>query len=428
MVTPHSTATYSYDAVGRLSSVTDSLAGTVNFTHTYGGVDTTTRPNGVTTDHTYDLAGELVRIDHTGPNGLIDYFDYTLDPNGNATSVESMEGTETYVLDELDRLTAVTYPDGASETYRYNAAGDRIETNVGGAITTYTYDPAGRLDSVSSPSETVDYTWDGNGNLLSTSSGDQYTWTSQNMMTTASVGGTQQTFQYDATGARVSSDGVPLLWDRVGELTQLVHDGTNTHLSDLASTSAGTTGWHIGDRLGSVRGTVDSDGTVVSTSSYTAHGEVRGQTGTPGPLGFTGQYQDPTGLLHLRARQYDPGLGRFISGDPIQPGGPGVVGLNLYTYAAANPTQWTDPAGTAIRGKAANLWCAVVLTAGAATGMNQTPAGQLMEECLEVMFTKDKEVIELIIRNGKKGDSRIIRGYMDANKAATNYKRSPFFK
>jgi len=50
-----------------------------------------------------------------------------------------------------------------------------------------------------------------------------------------------------------------------------------------------------------------------------------------------------------------------------------------------------------------------------------------LEECLDVMFTKDEELIELIIRNGKKGDSPIIGGYMDADDAVTNDRRGPFF-
>ncbi len=37
----------------------------------------------------------LTRVEHTGPAGLLDYFDYTLDPNGNPTRVESTDGTET---------------------------------------------------------------------------------------------------------------------------------------------------------------------------------------------------------------------------------------------------------------------------------------------------------------------------------------------
>jgi hypothetical protein len=33
------------------------------------------------------------------------------------------------------------------------------------------------------------------------------------------------------------------------------------------------------------------------------------------------KYDDPTGLVYLRARQYDPDLGRFVSADPVLEGG-----------------------------------------------------------------------------------------------------------
>ena len=62
-------------------------------------------------------------------------------------------------------------------------------------------------------------------------------------------------------------------------------------------------------------------------------------------FGFAGEQLDTTGLLHLRARQYNPSVGRFTTVDPVQPGAPGTTGYNLYTYAANNPTTFTDPSG-----------------------------------------------------------------------------------
>jgi RHS repeat-associated protein len=66
----------------------------------------------------------------------------------------------------------------------------------------------------------------------------------------------------------------------------------------------------------------------------------------PGIFGFTGEQHDPaTGLLYLRARYYQPGLGRFLSADAVQPNAPGTQGYNLYAYVANNPTTWVDPTG-----------------------------------------------------------------------------------
>ena len=92
-----------------------------------------------------------------------------------------------------------------------------------------------------------------------------------------------------------------------------------------------------------MRATVDQTGVVSAETAFTAYGEpLQGTTDT---FGFAGEQLDTTGLLHLRARQYNPGLGRFTTVDPVQPGAPGTTGYNLYTYAANNPTTFTDPTG-----------------------------------------------------------------------------------
>ena len=58
---------------------------------------------------------------------------------------------------------------------------------------------------------------------------------------------------------------------------------------------------------------------------------------------YTGRRLDTeTGLYFYRARYYHPGLGRFVSRDPI-----GYIdGANMYRYAASNPIVFADPWGT----------------------------------------------------------------------------------
>ena len=83
------------------------------------------RSNGVDTAYGYDTAGRLNNIAHANGAAIIDEFAYTLDGNGNRTAVTSNAGTESYVLDGLNRLTAATYPGGLSEAFVYDAAGNR---------------------------------------------------------------------------------------------------------------------------------------------------------------------------------------------------------------------------------------------------------------------------------------------------------------
>jgi len=64
---------------------------------------------------------------------------------------------------------------------------------------------------------------------------------------------------------------------------------------------------------------------------------------TANPWRFPGQYEDAeTGLYYNRFRYYDPGLGRYLSEDPIGLSG----GVALFGYVSAPPT-WIDPLGLA---------------------------------------------------------------------------------
>ncbi len=56
------------------------------------------------------------------------------------------------------------------------------------------------------------------------------------------------------------------------------------------------------------------DGTVDSTISYNAWGQVTGSSGNGTDSMFTDKMQDPgTGLYYLGARFYDPEVGRFLT-------------------------------------------------------------------------------------------------------------------
>ena len=57
------------------------------------------------------------------------------------------------------------------------------------------------------------------------------------------------------------------------------------------------------------------------------------------PWGMHWTMMTNTGLIYMRARYYDPALGRFISEDPARDGG------NWYAYAGGNPVGHVDPDG-----------------------------------------------------------------------------------
>ena len=83
------------------------------------------------------------------------------------------------------------------------------------------------------------------------------------------------------------------------------------------------------------------DGVVDKTYDYDAYGnEYARDLGDENPFRYCGEYYDTeTGFIYLRARYYDPMVGRFTSVDPIKDG------LNWYSYCAANPVLYADKNG-----------------------------------------------------------------------------------
>ncbi|MFD0565314.1 RHS repeat-associated core domain-containing protein [Kitasatospora saccharophila] len=92
---------------------------------------------------------------------------------------------------------------------------------------------------------------------------------------------------------------------------------------------------------------VDTTSQAVSRKQYKPYGQTRGtSTGWPDPTrGFLAKPVSPTtGYTDVGAREYDPVLGRFISGDPVlQADDPQQLGG--YAYAGSNPTTHSDPTG-----------------------------------------------------------------------------------
>jgi RHS repeat-associated protein len=79
----------------------------------------------------------------------------------------------------------------------------------------------------------------------------------------------------------------------------------------------------------------------------TPYGELRGSAPAawPGQKGFVGGLEDKsTGLVQLGARAYDPGLGKFISVDPVTDV-EDPQQLNSYAYGNNSPVTFSDPDG-----------------------------------------------------------------------------------
>ncbi len=117
---------------------------------------------------------------------------------------------------------------------------------------------------------------------------------------------------------------------------------------DLLSQTTPTKGpyWYHHDGLGSVTDVTSGSGTSLWWMTYQPFGQPRANASTSqSPVNlfrFTGEYLDSsTNLYHLRARQYDPGIGRFMSTDPVaQPITDPYVAA--YVYVSNAPTRLTE--------------------------------------------------------------------------------------
>ena len=116
------------------------------------------------------------------------------------------------------------------------------------------------------------------------------------------------------------------------------------------------------DGLGSVVGLTDAAGKAAAAYAYDAWGNallsIPDSVGTKNKFRFTGEALDPgTQLYYLRARYYDPSVGRFLNRDPLFGSPRTPVARNRYLYTVGNPVRFRDPSGLHVQDTAdATQW------------------------------------------------------------------------
>lgn len=349
---------YQYDALNRLTNVTD-VDGS-HWTMTYGLEHLTLiqRPNGTRTTPIYDPASQITSISHTlGAAPILARVEYTAhDGSGNRTAqawnVSPDAWTESFTYDGAHRLKSWTTSDGHGASPVNTAstfdAADRLQ---GDGQFTYAYDLEGRLTAMQEIGSSLVTRFDYNalGQLVRYRQIDE--------------SGPPQTltdarYAYDALGRRVQKrvndvyvryayDGPNIVQeiDACGVVTRVFTNGLSVD-EPLAvkETSAMEKLYYHSDAQGNVIALTNSAGAVVQNYRYDAFGEVLfSRTAAAQPFGFTGREWDrESGLHYLRNRYYDPRIGRFLTQDPI-----GLLGgdANLYAYVGGNPVNRTDPYG-----------------------------------------------------------------------------------
>jgi RHS repeat-associated protein len=346
-----SISTYGYDTLNRLYGLANSWAGSFGFSYDALSRRTQlTRPNGVNTNYSYDGLSHLLGVLHQAGNTTLDGASYSYDPAGNRTSKGNyLNGmTSNYTYDPLYELTQVTQGASTTETYSYDAVGNRLSSS---GVPTYNYNSSNELTSNSSGS----YTYDANGNTLSDASGRSFTWDFENRLTqVVNPGVGTTTFRYDPVGRRIQKSG-PLgatnyLYDRMNDieevdnavnvLSRYTFGGLDQPLSQVRS---GTTSYYQGDAQGTVTSLSNPAGAESNTYTYDSFGKLTASTGSiTNPFQYTGrEFDSETGLFFNRARYLDPSSGRFLSEDPLQFDG----GINFFRYVGNRPTKFTDAFG-----------------------------------------------------------------------------------
>ena len=151
---------FSYDASGRVTSVTQGPRSSTYAFDAKGRIVAKTDDESRTTTYAYDGNDRLTSVTLPGGRKL----SFGLTPAGEQQSIQTPGGTlHTFSRDARSQMTAYTPPSGSPYAWTYDADGDTASVTLpGGRTTSYDYDPAGRLSSITSPEAAIalDYAGD----------------------------------------------------------------------------------------------------------------------------------------------------------------------------------------------------------------------------------------------------------------------------
>ncbi|MBN7773730.1 polymorphic toxin-type HINT domain-containing protein [Clostridium aminobutyricum] len=380
--------TYAYDKKDRLSQVYES--GKLVATYTYdinGNRSSLTYGNGDSADYAYNLANLVISLHNKNGANTLSKYSYTYYLDGNQAAKSDNKGrTSSYTYDGLGRLSKEAESgasDAITKAYTFDAAGNRATMAVSGAdnyTVGYAYDVDNRLTietkQIGSESEITDYYYDNNGNTIAKKTGILKDKTGNESLALSLDFKGGEVYQYDGfdrlIGVQNSSgssiytykpDGLRLSKTVNGVTTTHIWEGQNISLELDANSgvvnryirgngliNSDKNGWYLFNGHGDVVQLADNAGTVIKEYAYDAFGnEKNSDPNDTNPFRYCGEYFDSeTGSIYLRARYYEPEIGRFLTEDTVKGKESDPLSLNLYTYCENNPVMYNDPSGNFI--------------------------------------------------------------------------------
>jgi RHS repeat-associated protein len=361
-----------YDARGRLLSVTEAAGTPLSRTTTYtylpdGRLHTVVEPSVVlagrtrTVTYTYDDAGRRQTVTETGLLGdgtsYTDVTTYTLDENGAVLTEDGpradVADVYTFGYGTSGVLASVTQPGGLTTTYLDHTALElpRRVVDPNGVQTTYTYDGAGRVLTASAEGDTTSFTYTPSGKLATATwpgvGAFTYGYDDLDRVTSISNGLEERvTYQYEGDSENITRAEIQDAQAGVHKATSFEYDAERRLIRMIGSANSVTEYGY--DWAGNRVSHKDPNGRIVS-AVYDALGRQVRIT-RPGDIvthyGYDGRDRrsrvtDPNGVVTTYTYDDRGHLYRETSAD---------AGTSTHTYdAAGHLTSRTDARGTVVQ-------------------------------------------------------------------------------
>lgn len=352
---------YAYTPEEQIASVSQGSSKTSYTYDAAGNLAAAAQPDKVMQTFTYNGAGRLTKISDATSSAVLDSYGLTLKADGEPAAVAvtlagKAQPSQSFSYDAAGRLASA-----GGTSYAYDAAGNLTSATTGTTATTHSYNADDELTKSVTGSTTTTYGYDADGNQTSAGA-TTYTYNAAGELTSANTTAGKAAYTWDAggdlTAARLNGSITKrTVWDINNPLPVAAEDVTpsGSTSADYAygadgllasmSTSAGSYS-PVTDWLGSVTGLVSSSGTQATKTTYGPYGAAATTslvTGAPSSsIGYAGSYTVPDsgGLDNMRARDYNPATGSFLTLDPML-----AISGQPYAYASDVPDYYTDPSG-----------------------------------------------------------------------------------